>query len=110
MRFGAPRKYGNTPVVVDGMRFDSKRESVRYFTLRMRERAGEIRNLRRQVRFELTAHGKRIGYYVADHCYEEDGVEVVEDVKSPATSGLRMFQWKARHFEAEYGKAIRVVS
>ena len=46
-------KYRAKKVNVNGMIFDSHKEANRYFELRLLERAGEIKNLSRQVPFEL---------------------------------------------------------
>ena len=85
-RFGA--KYGNTKVNVDGMHFDSKREAARWQELRLLERAGEISDLRRQVRYELVPKlpGERPVDYIADFVYrDKNGNNVVEDVKGVRT-------------------------
>ena len=85
-RFGG--KYNNTRVEVDGMPFDSKREAERWRELRLLERAGEISDLRRQVRYELVPKmpGERPVDYIADFVYrDKDGNEVVEDVKGVRT-------------------------
>lgn len=85
-RFGA--KYGNTKVEVDGVPFDSKREATRWQELRLLERAGEISDLRRQVRYELVPKlpGERPVDYIADFVYrDKNGNEVVEDVKGVRT-------------------------
>ena len=47
-------KYGNKKVVIDGIEFDSKNEGYRWSYLKLLEKKGEIRNLRRQVYFEIT--------------------------------------------------------
>ena len=56
------------------------------------QKAGIISDLRRQVPFELIPSQRRDGkvieracIYKADFAYKQDGEEVVEDVKSPAT-------------------------
>lgn len=97
-------KYGNRKIItIDGQKFDSKKEKQRYDELVLMEKAGLIRNLKRQVPFELlpavwedvTIQLKtkvkqerrcifRTTEYVADFTYEQDGVEVVEDVKASA--------------------------
>lgn len=86
-------KYGAEPVVIDGMRFDSKAEGKRYQQLKLLERAGEIRNLETQVAFDLIP-AQDIGgrkekpvRYLADFRYVRvsDGETVVEDVKSAPT-------------------------
>lgn len=82
----APRlKYGNQPTVVDGVRFDSKAEANRWGNLQLMQAAGEISNLKRQVRFEIHVGGYHICDYIADATYVRDGQYVVEDTKSKAT-------------------------
>ena len=88
-----PSKYHSGKVTVDGETFDSQKEYMRWCELKLLERAGEITNLRRQVKFELIPSQKdergkvieRACYYIADFVYLRDMVAVVEDVKSPAT-------------------------
>ena len=102
-------KYGNKPVVIDGIRFDSKAEARRWQELQTLLRGGEIGNLRRQVSFPLhCVNGAKVGEYRADHVYYDYGLgcEVVEDVKSSATAQDRLYLWKKRHFEAEYRQPI----
>lgn len=83
-------KYNNKKITVDGQVFDSKKEARRYKELLLLEKAGEIKDLRTQVKFKLIpaqrdeATGKvveRERSYKADFVYEEDGKTVVEDVK-----------------------------
>ena len=87
-------KYHNRKTTVDGIAFDSKREAIRHQELRLLEKAGEIGNLRRQVKYELipAQYDRRTGKlleravsYVADFVYETDGFTVVEDVKGVRT-------------------------
>jgi len=89
---------------IDGHVFDSKIEAKHYQELKLREKAGEIRNLRLQVRYPLHAAKEidnvdnrtqieKVGVYIADFVYEEKQtyidlgaetsgwVEVVTDVK-----------------------------
>lgn len=50
--FGEPKKankFGNTKVKVNGVTFDSEGEYSHYCTLKLRERTGQIRNLRHHV-------------------------------------------------------------
>lgn len=103
--YGNAHKYGAETVTVDGVKFQSKREARRWCQLRLMEQAGEIRDLRRQVRFELipaqyeaditTKTGKkkrgrcieRSCVYIADFAYiqSEKGEYVVEDAKGVRT-------------------------
>lgn len=88
-------KYLNKKVVVNGEKFDSKKEAFRYSQLALLAEAGEIYELKRQVPFVLIPkqkdeHGKvleRECRYIADFTYRrtENGRIVVEDVKSRAT-------------------------
>ena len=85
-------KYGNKKVEVDGILFDSKREARRYLDLRAMEIAGQIQNLRLQVKYELIPSQRIDGKvvergceYVADFVYEENGQTVVEDTKGHRT-------------------------
>lgn len=95
-------KYGNKVTkTADGQKFDSLKEKNRYHILLMKQKAGIIVGLKRQVKFELlpavyedvevelktkTKIVSKCIYrateYVADFVYEEDGEEVVEDVKA----------------------------
>lgn len=63
--------------------YASKLEARRGQELWLLERAGEIQDLRRQVRYELLPKqaGERACTYIADFVYQEDGRTVVEDVK-----------------------------
>ncbi len=93
-------KYRNVKTVVDGIKFDSKREAARYSELMLMERAGVIRGLELQPRYPVTINGVDIRYvgtnrhltYVADFKYYD--VErkefVVEDAKGFATKDYRI--------------------
>lgn len=76
-------KYGNKKTVVDGIVFDSKKESLRYAELKLLERASKIFSLILQEKFELIPKqcGERAINYVSDFSYFLDGVRIVEDVK-----------------------------
>ena len=104
-------KYGAKRVEQDGITFASKREAARWKALQLLERAGAIRDLMRQVSYDLNAEGGNlVGRYVADHVYREetpDGWElVVEDVKGMPTP---LYEWKRKHVAAQYGIEIREV-
>lgn len=81
-------KYGSKKTEIDGVTFDSKKEAKRYQELRILEKAGEIKDLRRQVKFELIPSqridgrvAERAVEYRADFVYIQDGKQVVEDTK-----------------------------
>lgn len=92
-QYNGSNKYGNRKVVLDGKKFDSKKEARRYAELITLQRSGWISNLECQKRFELIPNqrdesGKIIEHkcvYVADFCYEQNGETIVEDVKGMKT-------------------------
>ena len=103
-------KHGNVAVVVDGIRFASKREAARWGELQLLERTGKIQCLNRQVRIPLQGKsGKTVAHYVADFTYSENGKMVVEDVKSKHSATLPSYRRNKRHLFADYGYVIREV-
>ncbi len=92
------QKYGNQKVVDKGITFDSKAEHRRWCYLVMLEKARAIKDLQRQVRFELIPElikprgGKeRATHYIADFVYlDKAGAQVVEDVKGAVTPEFRL--------------------
>lgn len=76
-------KYKAKKTVVDGITFDSKKESERYCELKLMEKAGLISDLELQPKFLLIPKqkGERAVYYIGDFLYQENGKTVVEDVK-----------------------------
>lgn len=99
----AKSKYHNRKITRDGVTFDSRKEFRRYEELQLLQQAGEIKNLRRQVKFVLIPTqrepniiGPRGGVkkgrllerecaYIADFVYTENGETVVEDTKGMKT-------------------------
>lgn len=104
-------KYNNKKTRVHGMEFASAWEAERYKQLYLLGKSGYISNLRTQVPYELIpaqyemiptdevyVKGAKKGQqkykkvcveqsvkYIADFVYTENGKEIVEDTKSPAT-------------------------
>lgn len=94
-------KYKNQNIIVDNIKFDSRKEADRYFELRILEKTGKIADLQRQVKYVLIpaqrepdkigvrggiTKGKLIERecaYIADFVYKdlEKGELVVEDTK-----------------------------
>ena len=102
------RKYNNKKVMVNGIKFDSKKEAERYKDLKTLERAGHITDLKRQVKYvlipaqyepsdEVYVKGKDKGKpkkgrlierecaYYADFVYRHNGEIYVEDTKGMRT-------------------------
>ena len=110
-------KYRNQPTVVEGHRFDSKKEARRYQELRYLEQKGVIENLALQVAFELAPsvrfedekRAKPALKYVADFVYSEGGRRIVEDVKSGATAKAAAYRIKRHLMKAVHGIEVREV-
>ena len=107
-------KYGNRKITRDGLTFDSVKEYRRYCELRLLERAGEVAELRRQVKFELLPSQRVDGKvverpvtYIADFVYtDKDGRQVVEDTKGVRT---KEYIIKRKLLLHKYGIRIREV-
>jgi hypothetical protein len=105
------RKFHNTPTVVNGYRFDSKREAQRAQELMLMEKAGLITDLvldKRKLRYPLIVNGQKIATYTADARYMEHGELVVEDVKSKPTK-TREYRRNKKWMRALYGIEIHEV-
>ena len=90
-------KYKAKKTEVDGITFASKKEARRYEELKLLERAGEISNLRKQVKYELIPPcrrddglSERACTYIADFVYDDNDNEIVEDVKGYKTKEYRI--------------------
>ena len=88
-------KYGARKTTVDGITFDSKWEAQRWGELQAMERGGLVRDLERQVKYDIVVNGEKICRYIADFRYkivEDDGTtkEVVEDAKGFETADFKI--------------------
>ncbi len=99
-------KYRNTPTVLGGIRFDSKKEATVWQALESLERAGKIRALRRQVNYRLVVRGALVATFRADYVWVEGTRVTVADCKSVATRKLERYRIKARLFAALTGRQI----
>jgi len=110
-------KYGNRKTTLDGLTFDSRREATRWAELQLLQKAGEIRELQRQVPFvlipaqrdELT--GKlleREARYIADFTYRDNHTHklIVEDAKGMKTE---LYRLKKKLMLYRHGIQIREV-
>lgn len=98
-------KYRAKKTVIDGIKFDSKKEAKRYIVLKALEGKGEIEKLMLQPRFLLQEGFRKNGKayrkieYVADFMYEQDGKLIIEDVKGIKTD---VYKLKQKLFEKKY--------
>ena len=102
-------KYKNVKTILDGISFDSRKESARYADLKLMQKAGEISDLTLQPKFDIVINGVKVCSYVADFSYTENGVKVVEDVKSEMTRKLPTYRLKNKLMRAVHGIAIREI-
>lgn len=109
-------KYRNVRMIVDGERFDSQREANYWSELRLREKAGEIKGLSRQVDFELMcpvgdtndAVTAIVSVYVADFVFFDLGNKMhVLDIKGQKETA--MFALKRKWLFLQSGIEIEVV-
>ena len=124
------KKYNNTKVEYDGIKFDSKKEMQRYIVLKDAENSGVISNLELQVKYELipAVREEYIEHlktkdrvktrtlqlpitYTCDFQYLKDGVLIVEDVKaSPNMAAIdKSFILKEKLFRWKFGYGIKRV-
>lgn len=100
-------KYHNKKITIDGITFDSKKESKRYTELKLLLKAKEIKDLELQPRFELQPSFKKNNKtyrkieYIADFKYFDNRLNkiVVEDTKGFKTD---VYLLKKKMFEYQY--------
>ena len=122
------KKYNNTKVEYDGIKFDSKKEMQRYIVLKDAENSGVISNLELQVKYELipAVREEYIEHlktkdkiktrtlqlpitYTCDFQYFKDGVLIVEDVKASPKMLPKEFVLKEKMMFALKGIKIKKV-
>ena len=109
------RKYRNIPTEIEGIRFDSRAEANRWQELKLLERAGLIRDLQRQVTYELIPGVKFEGALrrqpalrlIVDFTYTERDKLILEDVKGVVTP---MFTLKRHILKALFGLDVRLTA
>lgn len=106
-----PNKYRNIKVEYQGMKFDSKKELRCWQELELRQKAGEIRSLNRQVRYDLIVNNKIIGSLTVDFTFEERcdhgaWAIVIADAKSPPTRKETAYRLRKKIWEALYAPLV----
>lgn len=103
-------KYGNRKTTdASGAVHDSGKEHRRWVELSLRERAGDIKSLRRQVPYALVVNGELVCRYIADAVYVEGAATIVEDCKSPPTRKLESYRIKVKLMSALHGLQVREI-
>lgn len=113
--FKRKEKYNRSPKdarTIAGVTFDSKAEMKRWLVLSDLLEKGEIKNLQRQIKYPLILPdgtpikiGNRQSSYIADFVYDENGQQVIEDVKGFFTPAAKI---KIAVFEAIYKVKVRI--
>ena len=102
-------KYHNKKCEYKGLKFDSLKERNHYIVLEHLEKTNQIKDLKRQIKFELQPSFKlnnktiRAINYIADFTYLKDGVLVVVDTKGFRT---KEYLLKKKMFQYKYGMDI----
>lgn len=109
-------KYNAIRTTFDGMHFHSKKEARVYAEYQLLEKAGKIKDLKRQVAHPLHVNSVEIGSYVSDVEFFDvdqkryrilDVKGIDRHTKKPVISPLGAR--KLKHFEAQYGIKVEVV-
>lgn len=101
------QKYGNRRVEVDGIKFDSQHEANVYQELMLRVKAGELKTVCRQVKFDLPGGIVYIADFVTIR--PDMTVEGVYDAKSEATKQNRVYINKKKQVKACWGIEIQEI-
>lgn len=99
-------KYRNIKTVIDGIKFDSKREAQYYLYYKHLEAAGTIKNLVLQYPLQFIYNGKKMFKYIADFYYEDDYGAHYIDVKGVQTA---VFKLKKKLIEAQHNITIEIM-
>lgn len=108
-------KYRNKSVEIDGIKFDSKKEMLRYKELKLMQKARLISELELQKKFELQESFKdnqgkihKSINYIADFFYYDNKNKyyVAEDVKSEATRKDKVYCIKKKMFMYQYPNIV----
>lgn len=94
-------KYGAKKSIVDGIKFDSKKEADHYISLKLLLNNKKIKDLELQVKYPVFINDKKIFNYIADFTYTdiETGNKHVIDVKGFKTD---IYKLKKKAVEAYY--------
>jgi uncharacterized protein DUF1064 len=112
-----PSKYRNVKVVVDNEKFDSKKEAQLWAELKLRERIGDISDLRRQVPYDLRCPvdwnptGQAVvAIYIADFVFvDKQGLTHVQDCKGGKATQTQAFNLKRKWLALQSNIEIEIV-
>lgn len=107
-------KYRNEKTLADGFVFDSRREAEYWLVLKLREKAGEITELRRQVDFPLYCHdlvNPALAHHIADIRLDMVFRDSTGQLRylDPKGFRTRLYLLKRQWFEKQYRATIEEV-
>ena len=108
-------KFNNVKSEIDGHKFDSKKESEFYGSLKIKKQAGLIKDFKMQVQYDIVVNNIHIAYYYLDFEIENnDGsFEYIDikgkDIKSNKFIKTSVFAIKKRLVEAIYHIKITIL-
>lgn len=103
-------KYRNKKTVVDGFKFDSKKEANRYLIYKDEKERKRILDFKMQVKYKFIINGQLVCSYVSDFVIKHlDGRTEVIDVKSEMTRKLPVYRIKKKLMKAIYNIEVKEV-
>lgn len=105
-------KYGNKRGIgEDGLAYDSQANHRYEGLLKLRIKAGEILSYDKEIDLPLIGpKGTLLGHYRCDFIiYLPDQTRQIIDIKSPATAKEKLFIWKKKHVEDQYGEPVVLI-
>lgn len=84
-------KYRNYRITINGINYDSKKEYDRHCILKIKEKAGEISELKfHESSMNIILQKEPQIKYEPDFCYFEKGIYIIEDVKGYQTKEFKL--------------------
>ena len=108
-------KFNNVKVEIDGHTFDSIKEGEFYGSLKIKKKAGLIKDFKIQVQYDIMVNNIHIAYYYLDFLIENnDGSFEYIDIKGKDSKTKKfiktgVFALKKRLLEAIYGIKISMI-
>lgn len=104
-------RYQAKPQTIDGHKFPSKKEAMRYLALKHLERAGEIAGIELQPKFPVLIKGQPYCTYTADFAYFDKRADklIYEEVKSSGSRKEPAYRLRKKAAELYHGVTITEV-
>lgn len=84
-------KYRNYRIIINGIKYDSKKEYDRHSILKIKEKAGEISELKfHEPCMNIILQENPQIKYEPDFCYIENNIYIIEDVKGYQTKEFKL--------------------